>query len=591
MRFYFYITFLFIFVIKINGQDVELFQQYGGRIDFTMIGNTMNLEENGLSSSCTILTESSATLNLSTSDTIESAYLYWAGSGDGDLEIKLNDVDILPDRSFIDIQETSNRPFFSAFKDVTAQVTSTGNGTYTVSELDVSSVIDDYCTNATNFAGWAILIVYQNDSFPLNQINIYDGLQHVPDELSIQLNNLNVIDNQDAKIGFLAWEGDAGLSVNESLLINGNLISNLPLNPGNNAFNGTNSFTNQSNLYNMDMDFYPIQDNINIGDTSANVQLTSGQDFVMINTIITKLNSQLPDAAILIDAYEITSCNGNEIKINFTLSNNNSTAVLPANTLVTIYINEILLESFNILTDLAINNSESYEFTFIVPESELPDFTIKAIVDEQELVLEINEKNNTDQVFIEFPQLPETVEIPNIGTCNLGLEKGVFDLSETYDFLIENYNSDVELTFFPTEEDLLNNTNTINTAFEYNNISNPQTVYVKASNTSINCFAISEFQLNIENCPPSIPEAFSPNGDGINEEFKITGLTDIFTEYRILIYNRYGNIVHKGNNNLPLWNGALLNTNKIVPSGTYFYIVYLNNSNFKPINGWVYMAK
>jgi hypothetical protein len=36
-------------------------------------------------------------------------------------------------------------------------------------------------------------------------------------------------------------------------------------------------------LYNMDLDVYNIQNNINIGDTSAQIQLTSGQDFVMIN--------------------------------------------------------------------------------------------------------------------------------------------------------------------------------------------------------------------------------------------------------------------------------------------------------------------
>jgi hypothetical protein len=39
---------------------------------------------------------------------------------------------------------------------------------------------------------------------------------------------------------------------------------------------------------------YILFKTINIGDTSAQIQLTSGQDFVMINAIVTKLNSQLP---------------------------------------------------------------------------------------------------------------------------------------------------------------------------------------------------------------------------------------------------------------------------------------------------------
>jgi hypothetical protein len=42
----------------------------------------------------------------------------------------------------------------------------------------------------------------------------------------------------------------------------------------------------------MDLDVYNIQNNINIGDTSAQIQLTSAK-IVMINAIVTKLNSQL----------------------------------------------------------------------------------------------------------------------------------------------------------------------------------------------------------------------------------------------------------------------------------------------------------
>ena len=30
--------------------------------------------------------------------------------------------------------------------------------------------------NKTNFGGWAIIVVYNNNALPLNQLNIYDGL-------------------------------------------------------------------------------------------------------------------------------------------------------------------------------------------------------------------------------------------------------------------------------------------------------------------------------------------------------------------------------------------------------------------------------
>jgi hypothetical protein len=112
--------------------------------------------------------------------------------------------------------------FFYAFADITAQVKSTGSGVYNLSELDLRDVIDYYCGNATNFGGWAIIVVYKNANLPLNQLTVYDGLQYVPNEINITLNSLNVIDNKDARIGFVAWEGDRFISVNETLRINGN---------------------------------------------------------------------------------------------------------------------------------------------------------------------------------------------------------------------------------------------------------------------------------------------------------------------------------------------------------------------------------
>lgn len=580
-----------LFNIDLFSQDIELFRQFGGRIDFLMIGNTLNTQENGLTSDCIINTESSTTLSLSTDNTIQAAFLYWAGSGTGDFEIKLNDIDLTPERTFIDVQETSGREFFSAFADVTEQVISTGNDTYTVSEFDLTTVIPDYCNNATNFGGWSIIIIYQNDSLPLNQINIYDGLQHVPENITIQLDNLNVIDHEGAKIGFLAWEGDAGLSVNESLRINGNLIGNPPLNPPTNAFNGTNSFTGESNLYNMDMDFYDIQSNIDIGDTNATIELTSGQDFVMINTIITKLNSQLPDATVEIENYEITNCNDRISQLDFTVFNTNSTEVLPEGTSINIYIDSQLVQSLQTTTDIPIDSSESFSIPITIPESIVENFTLSIHIDEENAVLEISDTNNTDSIEFSLPQPPETIEIEHLETCNKGFEKGNFDLNDTYTFVTSNYENTTEIVFYPTLDDLEDDTNPINPLLEYQNISNPQTIFIKTTNTNTDCFAINEFQLNVTNCPPTFPEGFSPNGDGTNDELDVLGLYDIFTDFKLLIYNRYGNLVFEGDNNSPKWNGRLFNIKKPLPTATYFYALYLNDGDYKPLNGWVYLRR
>ncbi len=582
---------LIITCFKQYAQDVSLYKQFGGHIDFTMIGNTLNLEENGLFANCEIDTQSSAELTLSPEDNIIAAYLYWAGSGTGDLDIKLNETDITAERTFSDNLETLDLPFFSAFSDVTEQIISLGNTIYTLSEFDLTAIIAAYCPNGTNFGGWAILVVYQNDSLPLNQINIYDGLQHVPDELTIQLDDLNVIDEVGAKIGFIAWEGDAFLSVNESLFINGNLIGNLPLNPTDNAFNGTNSFTGANDVYNMDIDFYNIQDNIDIGDTEATIRLTSGQDFVMINTIITKLNSQLPDATISIDNFEILNCNKLEALVNVTVYNTNSTNYLPANTSVSVYANELLLTTTYTTFDIPIDGSESLVISIQIPESELHNFTLTAIVNDIDPVLEIRTDNNTDALEVNYP-LPPTINQPtNLEECNIGFETGFFDFGTIYDELLSTADTTTEFFFYPSEEDFLNDTAEINPAFEYQNTSNPQTIYIKAQNEITGCFSNTTLQISVYNCPPTIPDGFSPNGDGINEEFNITGLYDIFVDFELKVYNRWGNLVYEGNQNTLAWNGRLHNDKKLVPTGVYYYIINFNDPNYKPIQNTVYVSR
>jgi gliding motility-associated-like protein len=577
-----------ILCIIINAQEVSLFKQFGGHIDFALIGNTLNTEENGTNSTCIINTGSSATLSLDTNDQIIAAYLYWAGSGTGDFNVVLNEKNIIAERRFSNNLEIVELPFFSAFKDISQQVKDTGIGNYMLSELDLNDIIIDFCPNGTNFAGWAIVIIYENSNFPLNQINIYDGLQHVPNELNIELTNLDVIDTIDSKIGFIAWEGDAFLSVNESLFINNNLIGNPPLNPPNNAFNGTNSSTNSNQLFNMDIDIYSIENNISVGDDSLNIRLTSGQDFVMINTIITKLNSQLPDASVQINDFEITSCNDFESTLSFTVYNDNATKELPVNTSINIYAKDDLLATIFTTSDIQINGSESFKILLTIPQSLLQNFTLRTVVNEINPVLEIRTNNNDDSIEINYPLPPTITQPSNIKSCNIGNEIGIFNFNEIQDELLEAADDNIALTFYPNETNYLNDTASINPVFDYQNSTNPQTIYIKATSELTGCYTFTTFDISVYNCPPFIPEAFSPNGDGINDEFYILNLYNIFTDFKLEIYNRWGSLVFESNQNSLPWNGRLFNNKKLVPTGVYFYILNLNDPNYKPIQGVIY---
>lgn len=595
---YYCFSIFLLSICSIYGQNVALYNQFNGRYDFTFIGNTMNVAENTANDPCVILTSSSATYNLNPGDVVQSAYLYWAGSGTGDFNVNLNGTPIVAERTFALTLASSGMPFFSAFADVTSLVSTTGSGNYTLSNLDVSSFLNpnDYCINGTNFAGWAIVIVYQNNALPLNQLNVYDGLQNVPNALTINLSSLNVIDNADAKIGFVAWEGDRNIAVTETLTINGNIISNPPLNPANNAFNGTNSITGSTTLYNMDLDIYNIENNIAIGDTSALIQLTSGQDFVMINTVVTKLNSQLPDATISIDEI-IEECNSRLIRVNFTVYNTLSTNELPPGTPIAIYANGEFIQYTETTLPIPIDGSWSSQVIIEIPEN-IPDgFTLLFVVDDDGtgtgIVTELLENNNTDQEIITFNISPNFNDLEPIISCNQGLTSGTFDFVN-YDELVLANSTDAFIGYYESFEDAENDVNEILNTTNYNSIATPKEIFIRVEND--NCFAITSFFLNVRNCPPTVYNYVSPNNDSYNETFFIKGLRDIFINFELEVYNRWGRLVWTGNNHTDDWDGFSTKgfrlDNDLSPKGTYYYLLFLNDPDYpQPLTGFLYLEK
>lgn len=92
----------------------------------------------------------------------------------------------------------------------------------------------------------------------------------------------------------------------------------------------------------------------------------------------------------------------------------------------------------------------------------------------------------------------------------------------------------------------------------------------------------------------TIPDGFSPNGDGINDTFKILDIEYLFPNFSIEIFNRYGNIMFKGNINKPDWDGKNSNSSFIsgdAGTGVYFYIINYNKDNFSPRQGQLYLNR
>ena len=586
-----------MYAIFATSQNVAFYQQFNGRYDFTMIGNTLNIGENNINTFCDIQTAAAASLSLSSNQIIEKAFLYWAGSGTGDFAVKLNGTDIVAQRTFLWVQNPSLLPYFSAFADVTNLVLNGGNGLYTLSDLDVNAALtgSQYCVNRTNFGGWALVIVYKDQALPLNQLNIYDGLQGIPPAVNITLNSLNVIDNAAAKIGFLAWEGDATLAVGESLKINGNVLSNA-LNPPTNAFNGTNSITGATDLYNMDIDIYDIQNNIAIGDSTASIELTSSQDFVMINVIVTKLNSQLPDATIAVNNIA-KQCNSRIVIADYTVYNTIATNALPANVPISFFANGIFLAQTSTVAAIPIGGSQNGTVTLQIPTSVPDNFVLTAVVDSNNLgvgtIAEIIETNNNFAINVRLLKSPKFNVLQDLKSCNLGLSRGFFDFSD--------YKNEVKVNpldvvqFFDSQENANLNTNEIFNDANYIASQTPKEIFVKITNAD-GCFAVTSFKLLTNNCPPKIYNAVSANEDNLNDFFFVDGLRNIFLNHHLYIYNRWGQLVWEGNNTTDDFRGfsnrGVRIAGNVLADGTYFYVLELNDVDFpSPYNGFLYLTR
>lgn len=80
-----------------------------------------------------------------------------------------------------------------------------------------------------------------------------------------------------------------------------------------------------------------------------------------------------------------------------------------------------------------------------------------------------------------------------------------------------------------------------------------------------------------------IPNTFTPNGDGINDQWKINHIED-YPNCMVNVYNRYSEkILASIGYGIP-WDGKY--KGKDVPAGTYYYVIDTKTSS-KPLSGWI----
>ena len=164
----------------------------------------------------------------------------------------------------------------------------------------------------------------------------------------------------------------------------------------------------------------------------------------------------------------------------------------------------------------------------------------------------------------------------------------------------------------PTLQSLTNNTTTNGNLFWFDAAANGNklnstallvegaTYYGFNFSNSTNCYSDPlTVTVSLANCNVTpdffIPDGFSPNGDAVNDTFRIPDIEFIYPDYSLEIYNRYGTLMFTGNKNKAEWDGknsdSNMNLDGIAPNGVYFYIINFNKGDKSPKQGRLYLNR
>ena len=108
-------------------------------------------------------------------------------------------------------------------------------------------------------------------------------------------------------------------------------------------------------------------------------------------------------------------------------------------------------------------------------------------------------------------------------------------------------------------------------------------IYTLTITNSLGCSTTTTYDVLNTLC--KIPKGVSPNADGNNDTFDLSGFSNV---EKVKIFNRYGMVVYELDNYVDQWNGQDKNGN-LLPSATYYYLVNFAGSEAK--TGWVYLLR
>jgi hypothetical protein len=262
------------------------------------LNNNYNMGYVDVDGDAATVNSSTATLSLPAGATVTWAGLYWgadtaAGTGGSAAPnaANLGTVRFKVDSSSYQtvtatpadvLTSTGKATRYRAFANVTDLLPAAGNAAYTVGDVQTGRGDD-------RFAGWSLVVAYQDATQAIHRVSVYDGLGTVDATRTFSTNITPFFTPASGtvatKTGLLAFEGDAGI-VGETATFNGTPLTDAINGPGNlmnstMAVDGT-LFTaknpNYGNLMGTDIDVWNNTGLLANHQSSAALAFTSNQD-------------------------------------------------------------------------------------------------------------------------------------------------------------------------------------------------------------------------------------------------------------------------------------------------------------------------
>ena len=260
---------------------------------------------------------SSAVLELPPDAAVSHAFLYWAAVVDvpgADGAVTLDrpgsfSTPIDGAASCVSVMDGT----FNAYQcsaDVTATVQTHGAGSYGVAGVDTAKLIG--VNNESLFAGWWLVVLYQDPGEPLRNLAVFDGFETVALGLSLDilLDGFLVPDGGiEGKLGVVAFEGDSALAGDQFFFGGGPALGDA-VNPVNNFFNSTRSRLGSAlsvagdlpqltggtySMSGIDLDIVDITGKLTPGQTQAKVTASTANDGFLLSGFITSITDFRPD--------------------------------------------------------------------------------------------------------------------------------------------------------------------------------------------------------------------------------------------------------------------------------------------------------